>query len=53
MEAMTGGIIVWRSGSSMLLYRGLNYELVVQESNDSIAYNGLGNGREALLRMTS
>ncbi|KAL2480152.1 CRS1/YhbY (CRM) domain-containing protein [Abeliophyllum distichum] len=27
LEARTGGLVVWRSGSSVVLYRGMSYKL--------------------------
>ncbi|KAK4766681.1 hypothetical protein SAY87_008323 [Trapa incisa] len=45
LEGRTGGIVIWRSGSSVVLYRGMSYQLrCVQSFNEQIR---TGSDREA------
>ncbi|KEH32512.1 putative RNA-binding, CRM domain-containing protein [Medicago truncatula] len=42
LESKTGGIVVWRSGSSIVLYRGMSYKLPCIESYTKV-YNAKEN----------
>ncbi|KAF8051787.1 hypothetical protein N665_1665s0004 [Sinapis alba] len=44
LEKKTGGLVIWRSGSSVVLYRGISYKLKCVQS--FIKQNNLGEERE-------
>lgn len=47
LESRTGGVVIWRSGSSVVLYRGLTYKLDCVKSYSKQADAGaLGSSRE-------
>lgn len=56
-QSKTGGIVVWRSGSSIVLYRGMTYKLPCVESytnaQETVVHVGSGSDAQVSVKQTA